>query len=405
MRRFVIAFASLLLFGFCAGAQNPWWLFPGKKNRKVEESKPKTDTVAAVRLTPAEEVTEEAIADDDELWLDDWSDEVKMALILPFNAQGKARTNYLEMYSGALMALGDLGNAGTKIALRVFDSAEGDYLDADVLNGMDLIIGPVDYNGIAETSAICGKHKMVVSPLDPNTASLVENGNVIQSPSGWTFMIDEMVDWLAEELAGDDEVVVIRDNSAQGNGEQSNYLVSKLAERNITYRSIPTVKELDNKSTTRYRLLIASDNDQFITNEVRNIGISANTGTKITLYSTSRIRNCVGPDVFDLYTANARLAASYYVDYEDPAVKDFILKYRALFASEPGSFAFQGYDLVKYYVSAYSTYGRRWYRRLPEYRTKGLQSDFMFDRENGEGRINTAVRRVVYNPDLSISLL
>ena len=82
-----------------------------------------------------------------------------------------------------------------------------------------------------------------------------------------------------------------------------------------------------------------------------------------------------------------------------------MLAYRALFKGEPGSFAFQGYDTVHYFVTMRHDYGRRWYRRLPEYQEKGLQSDFRFDRRHGEGRENIAVRRVVYNSDLTTTLV
>ena len=123
------------------------------------------------------------------------------------------------------------------------------------------------------------------------------------------------------------------------------------------------------------------------------------------LYSSSKVRSCVGPDVFDLYTANTRLCASYFIDYEDPAVKDFIIAYRSLLQSEPGSFAFQGYDTVRYYAAASARFGRRWSRRLPEYSHKGLQADFRFDYDVADGMQNIAVRRIVYHPDLTVSLL
>ena len=95
------------------------------------------------------------------------------------------------------------------------------------------------------------------------------------------------------------------------------------------------------------------------------------------------------------------MTASYYIDYEDPAVKRFILAYRALFQDEPGSFAFQGYDTMHYFVTICTRFGRQWYKKLPEYDEKGLQADFRFREESG--RVNQAVRRIVYNPDLTIN--
>ena len=405
MKKFVITIVSVVCLCSCAQAQGSWWLFPGKKDKKENVQTKKNDTTT-VRSATMEAARDSIILDKDELWLDGWSDDIRVALILPFKADQKPSSNYLEMYSGALLALRDLGSRGLKINLRVFDSASSNYHpDREALDAMDLIIGPVDFNGIAETSSLCSRSRMVVSPLEPKAASLVSNGNVIQSPVGWARQVDVMVDWLAMETGRNDQVIVIRDASIKGNGEQSAYLMSKLAGSGILYRNINSIKDLQNMKHTQYRILIASDDDAFITKEVREIGIAATIHNNITLYSTSRLRNCVGPDVFDLYTANTRMAATYYVDYDSEAVKKFVLEYRSIFQREPGSFAFQGYDIMNYYLSAYSTLGRKWFKRLPEFPGTGLQSDFNFKKNVGDGRENTAVRKVIYSPDLSISLL
>ena len=38
---------------------------------------------------------------------------------------------------------------------------------------------------------------------------------------------------------------------------------------------------------------------------------------------------------------------------------------------------------------------------MPEYEEKGQQADFRFREESG--RINQAVRRIIYNPDLTLT--
>ena len=59
---------------------------------------------------------------------------------------------------------------------------------------------------------------------------------------------------------------------------------------------------------------------------------------------------------------------------------------------------------MTYFVKMCSEYGRRWWRRLPEKSWRGLQSDFRFDRSEADGRVNTAVRKVIYGKDLSMTL-
>ena len=408
MKKILISLTAFCLLGLCAGAQNSWWLFPGKKKA---QKKSQADTTAVVKIdsviTSEDLIVAADTLDSDELWLNAFSDELNVSLILPLKASDeKPSSNFLEMYSGALMAVRDLGRSGIRVNLRVYDSAApGFSLDGDLVSGQDVVIGPVEYDGLQTLSAQLGRGRAIVSPLEPKAASLTADGKLIQSPVPWTRQIDEMVDWLIEETMAGDEVVVIRDVSVQGNGEQSAYLISRLQQAGVMFRSISSAEELSQKPLGKYRLMIASDNDAFITKAVRGIGIASTIQDNIVLYSSSRVRNCVGPDVFDLYTANTRLCASYFIDYEDPAVKEFIIAYRSLMQSEPGSFAFQGYDTVRYYVAASARFGRRWARRLPEYSHKGLQSDFRFDYDVADGKQNIAVRRIVYRPDLTVSLL
>ena len=408
MKKILISLTAFCLLGLCAGAQNSWWLFPGKKKA---QKKSQADTTAVVKIdsviTSEDMIVAADTLDSDELWLNAFSDELNVSLILPLKASDeKPSSNFLEMYSGALMAVRDLGRSGIRVNLRVYDSAApGFSLDGDLVSGQDVVIGPVEYDGLQTLSAQLGRGRAIVSPLEPKAASLTADGKLIQSPVPWTRQIDEMVDWLIEETMAGDEVVVIRDVSVQGNGEQSAYLISRLQQAGVMFRSISSAEELSQKPLGKYRLMIASDNDAFITKAVRGIGIASTIQDNIVLYSSSRVRNCVGPDVFDLYTANTRLCASYFIDYEDPAVKEFIIAYRSLMQSEPGSFAFQGYDTVRYYVAASARFGRRWARRLPEYSHKGLQSDFRFDYDVADGKQNIAVRRIVYRPDLTVSLL
>ena len=55
--------------------------------------------------------------------------------------------------------------------------------------------------------------------------------------------------------------------------------------------------------------------------------------------------------------------------------------------------------MINYFVTMCTKFGRQWYKRLPEYSQKGLQADFRFT--PGSPRVNQAVRRVIYNKDLT----
>ncbi len=399
-------------------ASAQWYLFPGKK----KNNKKKADTTVVVKTidSPIDSVENTVAAEDtsffDSLFDNFFMDEpevINVSLALPIKAQSeKPNANFIEMYSGALLAIRDLSEAGIKLKLNVIDTGDpSDGLNQDIIYSSDVIIGPVSYNDILAALPMFPANKYLVSPLEPKAAELVESKNIIQSPAPWYSQLDEMVEWLEEDMSPFDELIVIRDNVNMG--EQSTYLFNKLAQKNLRYRILNNVGELSAELESavgfgrRYKVVIASDNDSFLTGAVRNLAIEAKRFPKnqIEFYCNSRIRSTLGNNVADLYNVSAHITAAYHIDYDAPAVKDFVLAYRALFKGEPGSFAFQGYDAMHYYVKICEMYGRRWHKKLPEYSERGLQSDFRFDISQGEGRINTAVRRVVYNSDFSTTLL
>ena len=112
-------------------------------------------------------------------------------------------------------------------------------------------------------------------------------------------------------------------------------------------------------------------------------------------------------EVENLHRVNAHLSCSYFIDYDSPRMKDFLLSYRALFGAEPNQFAYQGYDAASYFIRNFSTSERDRERlnRMEENKYRGLQSDFLISDTNGRGHVNSAVRRVEYGKDYTISLL
>lgn len=406
MKKFITIALVLCLLHTGAAAQ--WYLFPGARANENEREETAGEEqnlrLRPVPGAPARQETDMEIEDDFPDFGFNRRSVITVTLALPVNADSeKPSSNFLEMYGGALLALRDLGDEGVRTRLRLVDTASGNGLTAGDIENSDVIIGPVTYDEILSALPMCGD-RMLISPLDPKTAELAAGSGVIQAPSSWASQVDELVDWVQEELMPEDELIVIRDPSKSGSGEQSDYLMSRLHGKVLDFRIVKAVSEINFVEGRTYRILIATDSDAFLTGAARAAAIEAARNRNIILYSTSRIRSTIGSNVNDLYDTRTRLTASYYIDYDSRKVKDFILAYRALYKGEPGSFAFQGYDTVYYFVSMCRDYGRRWQRRLPESPMRGLQSDFSFDRRKGGGRENVAVRRVVYNSDLTTSL-
>ena len=411
MKRFSLFLLMTCALSFNACAQ--WYLFPGKKKTQTgEERKDSTVTIPDSGRRPGGgiEVTENGDTlhvdwfggpEPEDIYELDMPSTIHIGLVLPLQASGKASENFFDMYSGALLALRDLGQAGLKADLQVLDSADGKTgVSQTLIDDCDVILGPVGFDDLKNALSLCGRNKVLVSPLEPKAAELAEGRHLIQAPTPWTAQIDELLRWVQEDLGIGEEVYVLRDTTAAGAGEQASYMIRRLQETSVRYKSVLATREIPFRKDRKARVLIASDRENFITSAVRSLSIEGARNSDVILYGTTRVRtNGTGPA--DLHNIQAHLTAAYFIDYEDPDVKRFILEYRALFNNEPGSFSFQGYDAMRYFVSACAKYGRQWHKKLPEYAAKGLQSDFLFKKEAANGHINQAVRRIVYNTDLT----
>jgi len=401
---------SLLILLFCLislDASAQWYLFPGRKRKQAAQQESVVDSLAKARpdsatLQLVEEAPEE-VGDLPELYAFEMPAVLHVGMVLPLQAsEERPSENFLDFYSGALLALRDLSANGMRADLRVLDSAEGKTaVPRSLIDENDLVIGPVSFQELEATLPLCSDGKPLVSPLEPKAADLAAGGMLVQAPSPWTAQIDELVRWIREELPFGETLYVVRDAATEESGSQTTYLINQLLEYKIPYTSVNNVAEIPFGDGKDVRVLVGSDNDSFIASSVRSLGIEGTRGGNVILYGTSKVRTN-GVAQTDLHSTQAHLTLSYFIDYEDPAVQRFVLAYRSLFQNEPGSFSFQGYDVMHYFLGIYAEYGRQWYKKLDEYPKKGLQSDFRFTQDGG--RINQAARRVVYRRDLSTEL-
>lgn len=339
--------------------------------------------------------------------------DVTAALILPFNASKQPNENNLDFYSGVLLAARELKHEGINVDLNVYDAAGGSIpVTAEKFNECDLVLGPISTTDITNTIKICGSRTPVVSPLEPKAADLTAMyGNLIQAPSSSEAQCADLVKWLGEEYRKGDAIILFTEKGAKMTSTAS-ALANALANSGLTYttisygllegKSISSRIESASTGTNTVRMVVASESEAFVSDVVRNANLAAHRKHQVALYCTSRVRTFETIEIENLHTTNLHTSISYYVDYDSPKVQKFVKEYRALFNTEPGPFAFQGFDTAYYFCKMSSKYGKRWMDKLDNDKGTGLQADFKFSRTNSGGYVNTAVRRVLYGPDFRI---
>lgn len=340
--------------------------------------------------------------------------DISMSLILPLKATGtSASAGNMDFYSGVLLAVYDAGEAGTGCDLAVYDCADGRGITKESLEGRDFIIGPVSRGDLTSALELGTDTRAIISPLDQKAASLTEEfTNMIQAPTPLEIQYKDLMDWIREDMQYSDRFIVITEKgavqtevttqmkaAADSSGmEYKNLSYSILEGRNVT----GSLEYIMTESGTN-RVYIASDSEAFVNDVVRNLNLMIHKKYEVVLYAPSRIRSYETIEVENFHNTSLKVSTGYYIDYEDPRVQEFLLKYRALFNAEPTQFAFQGYDLAKFFIGMTSKYGNRWMNKLEESDASMLQSTYRFRKDGNGGYVNTGVRRIVYNEGWIVS--
>lgn len=343
--------------------------------------------------------------------------DVHLAIMLPLRLSGsKGAQNYMDFYSGALLAARERGLHGTNIDLSVFDTEKGiPDLSDEQYDWLDAIIGPVYSDEMEQLLAKVPEDFPVISPMDPRTEDLcLAHRNLIQVHHGSETQFSDLVEWVKTDFHPGDKVVLVCENDKN---EIPDKIAGLLADAGIDYQTfsygilqgrnaLTTIRSKMSKGNITNRLILASENEAFTNDALKNASMAVSAGYDVALYAMSKAKTYDTTDPVTMHGSSLHLTAQYDVDYNDARVKDFILKYRGVFKTEPSSYSYQGYDLMWYFTGVISGYGDNWMQLFTGERSRLLQTDLQFERIAPEGGlINKALRHEVYKEDFGIEFL
>lgn len=383
----------------------------------TEKESPKTEVETLAPVVTVTEIKDTTIIQADTTVITDTlpietvikpEDHIEIALILPLAATGtSSKRNYMDFYSGVLFGLHRCSNNGMPTNIRVFDNDGGEIPDSAFFAGCDVIIGPVYQDKVKNVLDEVSDSIMVVSPLDHRAiVSVKGNENFIQAPAHRTKQFEDLAEWIKSNKGEKDKVIYISETNTRDTLavkemkavlEKSGLEYDEFSYTILQGRRIyGSLRDLMTKEG-RNHFIIESESEAWVNDLVRNLNIHRHRN-KITLYSPSKIRSFDSIDAESLYNISLHVSMSYNIDYDDPKVKDYLLKYRAIFHTEPSLFAYQGYDLITYFCQLISTYGNDWKKHLTDTTMHGLQATFQFEKTEDGGYINNGIRRVEYYP-------
>jgi len=328
-----------------------------------------------------------------------------IALVLPFNATGsKASSAFLNFYSGALMAIQEQKEKGAHLVVNVYDLAKGAdaILNDSKFEECELVIGPVE----AATIGPFLKHSdrngvILVSPLDHKVDSLVEDHPFLfQVPASTDVQLENLVGTLRRNHGP----VVLASSGLGSDSAMLSQLEDLLQAKGLPYRKA-TLADLSSKAAggthaAPAQVIIASENKTFATEAIRTLNTMSKKNIPVEVFCTNRVRNFETSDPDALFNLALHTSVPYFVDYSNPDDQSFVLRYRALFSAEPDDFAFQGHDVLTYFISAMMQQGTAFSDHADLRPMQLLHCNFHFVRDHEEsGWRNHATRNLVYDKE------
>ena len=382
---------------------------------EIAEAYPTTEAAGLITSESENTITDSTINEVQQDAIAQHYGPVKATLLLPMrNAEGKLSRNNMDFYSGAMMAIYDMAQKGIDIDVNTYDLADQSiHVNKEDLEDSDIIIGPVSAADQTRVLQASSDSCRLISPLDPRSEKLVgQYSRLIQAPTPHKIQYQDLISRIKEEMQENDKVIMFSERTARIN-EAVNTMKEVMDSSGIAYTPfeysilegrdiLEPLKELMTAEGTN-RIYIASESEAFVNDVVRNLNLMLLENFVVVLYAPSRIRSFETIEVEHFHKTSMRVSLTYFINYQDQAVKDFLLKYRALYNTEPTQFAFQGYDIATYFINLCHKYGKDWTKMLEESGEAMLQSTFSFSRQDSGSYVNTGVRRISYGPNWTIT--
>jgi LysM repeat protein len=315
------------------------------------------------------------------------------------NAKLNAYTKIsLQFYMGIKMAFDSLEKQGLNAYIQLIDTK----LDSTILfqklntfkNKPDLIIGPLMPKLLSATAIWCFNNKIPLLSLAAAPSTLLKgNPYFFSSVPSDMRLIEGMADDLALHHASDNLILI---NSGLSADKKEYDLFKTQFEKKLLdsgkHASLKEVNYKANFSTyindnannifilpSQNRVIISS----FMTalNKIRN---SKKDDVQINVYGLKEWENYDELKLNYKVKLNLHYPSSIDLNYADSINFEFVLRFRNSYQSDPDKFAFQGFDVVHFFVGKYMM-------QLP-ISTKGIINNFNYMQRSAEsGQENSNV--------------
>ena len=314
----------------------------------------------------------------------------------------------LEFYQGAMLALDSLESQGHKIVATIYDTEKDTSKTKDILEDpnlphADLIIGPLYRSNLMVIRQYAVENKIhVVSPFIATNRILIGNEYISKVKPAVQSTVEEISRYVLSEFIEDSNMSLQTKNIILvHNGDAGEMMLCELFKQktaqllaardiaeivnepqikvvNYLAREMQAIEEA--LSVADSNILVILSRDQIFVSK-----IIANLHRKHEDYSMvlfglpvwQHFRNIEAKVLLDL---QVHIASAEYIDYESSAVKIFTSSFYNKYKVQPSKYAFEGFDVVYYYIQMLKKYGYRFSAYLPESKIQSLKETSHYEK-------------------------
>jgi LysM repeat protein len=335
---------------------------------------------------------------------------------------------FLEFFQGSLLAIESLKQTGMRLEVRYFDTRRSmdrtrDILRDDELEDYDLFIGPFHTYNLELVSTFSRRHRIpVVTPFYDELDLVRSNPYLFQMSPSLEKGYKEAAKLVASKHMYN--IVYVRQQDSL-NLEKHDYFKQAIFDGFDDYAPADPVrfKEviMDIKDTEKIIHSLTSDRKNLIVVPTGDEALASTLMSTLFYqqqYYDYDIEVIGGPHwpefstiKFEYYhKLNLVFYSSFWVDYHDQEVEEFMATYRKHYYNEPIitskkgiNYGILGHDMTLYFLNALRTHGRRFILELDDYHPRLVQGPYTFSRISGSGGYeNSNIAFYQFLPDMSI---
>lgn len=146
---------------------------------------------------------------------------------------------------------------------------------------------------------------------------------------------------------------------------------------------------VEHASVIRPNLLVAFADNEVFALELMNAINEVKDSLRITLLGLPDWQEFTNLETQYLLNFRTHMLAPSFINYSSSDVKRFVSSFRDRYLDEPSGFAFSGYDITYYFLSAFMKYGPGFEKCIQDHVVELLRSKYVFRKLPGRGYENT----------------